>query len=160
MEITDRMSKMGEQLHQRRLEGKLEDAEQEKQRLEVEARMLRDERQEDRSDFSKLLSALEDSHSPASPRRHLVRRVMTLTIAAGGAYVLGAKAGRERYEQIRGRWDRWMHAGRATAADIRGRADDAVEDAKVVTDRAADATALVGETAQAIVEGPSDARSA
>lgn len=160
MEITERMSNMRDQLHQRRLEGKRDDAEQENQRLKIESRMLRDELEEDRSELSKLLSALEDGRLSASPSRHRLRRLMSLTLAAGGAYLLGARAGRERYEEIRARCNDWMRTGRSTAANVRSRADGAVEEAKVTTERVADATAVVGETARSVLEGPSSAKGA
>ncbi len=158
MEITERVSKLGEDLHNRRIEGKLEAAQQQNDRLKNETKILRDGLSEDRSEVSRLLAALEASNASSSGSRHRLRRLMSLSVVAGTAYVLGAKAGRERYEQLRSRWDGWFQKGRSTASDLRGRAGDVVEDAKVATERVSDATALISETAQSIVDGPKDAK--
>lgn len=46
---------------------------------------------------------LERVSKSAHKKPHRFRRTLTLVVAAGAAYVMGAKAGRERFDQI----DEW-----------------------------------------------------
>jgi hypothetical protein len=62
--------------------------------------MLKHEIDRDRGRLSELLDTLSDTTSP-KVKTHRIRRFITLTSAVAGAYVIGAKAGRERYAQIR-----------------------------------------------------------
>jgi hypothetical protein len=155
MEIADRMGHMRDQMHGRRIEGKLDNSQQENLRLKTEARALHDQLRDDRSDLSKVLSAIERSN--ARPPRHRLRRFVTLAAAAGGAYVMGAKAGRQRYDDIRDGWRRMARNGRSRVQDMRNRADGVIDEAQSVGERMSDAGQLIGETARAVAEGPSNA---
>lgn len=72
-------------------------------------------------------------------RRHGLLRVLVI---GGGAYILGTRAGRERYEQMTG-WVRGLRDRIATTA--RGVQDDAVQAAGQVRDVALDTARTVGE---------------
>jgi len=109
MEIKDRMGSIADQVRVHRLESKFEGADREVLRLRAEN------------------DALREAIEGARPKRHRVRRITALAMAAGGAYVLGAKAGPERYEQLRGKWTR-----------IRGATTGGWDSASVAVERAAD----------------------
>lgn len=83
--------------------------------------------------------------------------IFTLGFGVAVGLVVIAAGGDERSRE---RWRRWTRSGRSTAADIKTKADEAVESALVKSDRAADATTLVAETARTLVEGPGSAKAA
>jgi hypothetical protein len=93
-------------------ENRLDRTSSENDRLKAENEVLRTELDRAAQDRSKFLSAL-DAFQPETKKakKHRIRRTMTLAVAAGGAYVAGAKAGRERYEQIRSWWERTRRQG-------------------------------------------------
>ena len=72
-------------------------------------------------------------------RRHGLLRVLVI---GGGAYVLGTRAGRERYDQMTG-WIRGLRDRMATTA--RGVQEEAVQSAGHVRDVALDTARTVGE---------------
>jgi hypothetical protein len=151
MEITDKMEHVRDQLRQHRADEKLDHLQRENLRLETETRMLRGERDDERGDFAKLMESLERG-SKAAPR-HRVRRLITLTSVALGAYVVGAKAGRERYDEIRAFVQKAMGSGRSTLDRARERTDDAIESALVASERVSDAGQVIGETVKTVAEG-------
>jgi hypothetical protein len=65
-------------------------------------------------------------------------RKLPLLVAAGVGYVLGAKAGRERYEQIRSQAQRFARDPRVQEK-ARQAADTVKEKAPIVKDKATDA---------------------
>jgi hypothetical protein len=74
------------------------------EKLGDELRATRKELELERTARNELLDTLKAmpksiESKPAKPRRR--GRLLRVLVIAGGAYVLGAKAGRERYEQIR-----------------------------------------------------------
>ncbi len=91
-----------------------------------------------------------------SDDRRMRRGVAIFTFGAVAVGLAVIAAGRE--ERPLERWRRWLRSGRSTAADIKTKADEAVEVALVKTDRAANATTLVAETARTLVEGPDSAK--
>ena len=98
-------------------ESRLDKASTDNERLRAENQVLRGELDRAGKDRRRFLDALERAQAtPRQPKKHRVRRVMTLALAAGGAYVAGTKAGRERYEQIRSWWDRARERGREGTA--------------------------------------------
>lgn len=108
-DVTDR-------LQEKRLHNKVEDLDKENGRLRSELSLLSGSLQQEREEHEKLVDLLK-----AKPTKVKVkRRVGILRVAAvgGAAYIFGAKAGRERYDQIRAWFD-----------DMRGKAADAGEDA-------------------------------
>lgn len=69
-----------------------------------------------------------------------MRKLMLLT-AFGAGYVLGAKAGRTRYEQIRSGFRKFM--GNPTVQSVVERAEEAVQnEASVVKDKVASAASM------------------
>jgi hypothetical protein len=102
LDLKDRATALTESAKQRLAERHAEALERENDRLKVENSSLREQTDQDRDRIDRILDSLDDVTT--APKRHRLRRLMTLSIAAGGAYVMGAKAGRERYEQIRNWW--------------------------------------------------------
>ncbi len=102
LDLKDRATALTESAKQRLAERHAEALERENDRLKVENSSLREQTDQDRDRIERILDSLDDVTT--APKRHRLRRLMTLSIAAGGAYVMGAKAGRERYEQIRNWW--------------------------------------------------------
>jgi hypothetical protein len=123
MEIRDRMGSIADQVRVHRLESKYDDADREVLRLRAEN------------------DALREAIDSTRPKKHRIRRLTTLAVAAGGAYVIGAKAGRERYEQLREKW-----------SSMRGATTDGFETASGavsrVTDTATGAVAKAADTAE------------
>jgi outer membrane murein-binding lipoprotein Lpp len=94
---------------ERRTASKLASLDAERDRLETEVRTLRDQLDAERDEVRHALKALPGKTKVKVKRRGgLVRTV----VFAGTAYVLGAKAGRERYEQLRS-WFQNMRNGSA-----------------------------------------------
>jgi hypothetical protein len=89
---------------ERRTASKLASLDAENDRLETEVRTLREQLDSERDE---LRSALKSK--PVKTKVKVKRRggLIRTAIVAGGAYVLGAKAGRERYDQMRS-WFRSM----------------------------------------------------
>lgn len=102
MDLKERASALTESAKHRLAEKHTESLERENDRLKVENSTLRGESDRDRDRIERILDSLEADSS--SPKKHRLRRLATLSMAAGGAYVMGAKAGRERYDQLRTWW--------------------------------------------------------
>jgi hypothetical protein len=100
--MTERVSDLGDRARERRTEARLDKFDRENDRLKQEVRMLRDDLQEERGSLERALDALKrDEHVTVhtkTPKRR--GRVLRAIVIGGGAYVLGARAGRERYDQI------------------------------------------------------------
>lgn len=127
MEIMDRASEARQMLQRKRLEDKVLDARQEAERLRVENRALQEEARRERGELERLLEAVERISAHANGRSHRLRRAVALLAAAGGAYILGAKAGRTRYAQIVDRWSRLRSKGVARIGEVQDRIVDATD---------------------------------
>jgi hypothetical protein len=116
MLLQERAKMLGNDAKHRMREAKLEKADRERDRLRVENHLMRERLEHTDEELFRALDAIDDmaktdGRAARTPRRHRIRRLFVLGAAAGSAYVMGAKAGRERYETMR-RW--WT--------DMRGRA--------------------------------------
>lgn len=147
MEIIDQMGQVKDRIRRDRSEREMQDVRRENLRLKTEARLLQDELEHDRGDVARLLSTIERTNAGKS---HRFRRIVTLAGAATGAYVLGAKAGRQRYEDIRGA----ASSAISMVRGLRNRADQAVDEAQTVAGRISDAGQVIGDTVRAVAEGP------
>lgn len=155
MEITDKMEHVRDQVRQHRAHEKLDHLRQENRQLETETRMLRGERDDHRGDLAKLMGSLERTSQAGT--QHRLRRLATLTTVAVGAYVLGAKAGRDRYESIRSFLQKAVRTGRSAFDSALDRTDEAIDSALVASDRISDAGQVIGETVKTVAEGRDDA---
>ena len=151
MEIIDQMGQMKDRIRRNRSEREMEDVRRENLRLKAEAHVLRDELEHDRGDVARLLSAIERT---TAEKPHRLGRFLWLAGAATGAYVMGAKAGRQRYEDIRGAVSSAMRKGSSMVQGLRNRADQAGDEAQSVAGRISDAGQVVGDTVRAVAEGP------
>jgi hypothetical protein len=88
-------------------------------RLRIENRALQEENRRERVELDRALDALERLTGKGERRRPL-GRVAVIAVAAGAAYVLGAKAGRERFDQISAWWAR----ARTQVARMKGEANE------------------------------------
>jgi len=158
MEITDKMEHVRDQVRQHRADEKLDHLQRENLRLETESRMLRGERDDERGELARLMDSLERSSQVRS--KHRLRRLVTLGGVAVAGYVMGAKAGRERYDDIRAYVEKAMAAGRSAFRGARDRTDDAIESALVVSERVSDAGQVIGETVKTVAEGRDDGATA
>ena len=153
MDIKDRAVALTETAKNRWVEDRNDRIERDNDRLRVENQALKGEMDRDRERLSTLLDALESTPPTNGMKSHRLRRVFTLTAAAAGAYVMGAKAGRQRYEQIRQRWshmlDRPMSQVRETGQEWADRAGTTVED---VGSRASDAIQTASQKAAGAVQ--------
>lgn len=103
MRAMDRLSDAADSMRERRLRMKNESLDDENREMRSEVRALRKELDRERDARVQMLDALEKM----SPEKITVRRrggLLRLALIGGTAYVLGAKAGRERYEEIRRWW--------------------------------------------------------
>ncbi|MEO8293280.1 MAG: hypothetical protein ABI635_09075 [Actinomycetota bacterium] len=144
MDLRDRANAITESAKQRLAEKHADSLERENDRLKVENSTLRGQSDSERDRMERILNSLESDSS--APKKHRLRRLATLSVAAGGAYVMGAKAGKERYDQIRTWW-----ADRRTTSvdrmnvwgeDVTSRAGEAVAGA---SQRAAGKVAETGD---------------
>ena len=117
MSVQERARLIRSDVTEKRLHHGLEKTERERDRLKVENDVLRDRMVNADRERERLMHSVDDlaKKRSAKPRKHRLRRLMVLSAAAGSAYVLGAKAGRQRYEELRSRWsslrDRMQHRG-------------------------------------------------
>lgn len=131
MDLKDRATVLTETARHRLAERHTEHLERENDRLKMENAALRGQTEREQDKIEKILGSLEAGTS--GPKKHRIRRLMTLSVAAGGAYMMGAKAGRERYEQIKTWWAERRNGGvdrvNEWSEDVTSRASDAVQGA-------------------------------
>lgn len=125
LQATDKIRSITNAARAKTHEARLDRAQSERDTLRTENEMLRDrirDAEEDRgrwiSVMDRLAASMPEVTNGSKPKRHRVRRLFVLGAAAGSAYVMGAKAGRERYEQIRGWWRDLGRTGREAASEI------------------------------------------
>jgi hypothetical protein len=96
--IADRVTDLGDHARERLMHSRMEKQDRDNDRLRTEVSLLRDDLEAERGTLKEALKRLEARKAPVKRSRkpHLIR---TLVIA-GGAYVLGTRDGRERYDQI------------------------------------------------------------
>lgn len=115
--MTDRLGDVGDRLRERRSNSKLEHLDKENDRLRVELRSMKSMLDQERSDREEILDALKGQPKTVVKRKRggLIRMV----VIGGGAYVLGTRAGRARYEQIVDWARRMKDRGRDATDDFR-----------------------------------------
>ena len=137
----DRVTEIGDRARERKTERRLDTMDRENDRLKQEVRMLRDDLQEERGSLQRALDALRrDEHVTVqtnAPKRR--GRILRLIAVGGGAYLLGARAGRERYDQIVDKAKRLK-----SATPTRGDAEPTWEAAAPTTSTGSGAGALDG----------------
>jgi hypothetical protein len=107
MNIQERVRTMKDEAVTARLSSGLHRAERDRDRLEAENGALRARVSDAEDERSRLLDSLEAMSKRAGApgrKRHRLRGALVLMSAAGSAYVMGSKAGRERYDQLQRWW--------------------------------------------------------
>lgn len=144
MDLKDRATAVKETARSRfiqakaeRAHGKVERASEAAERLQAENAVLRDQVEQDRADRDRMMAALERLSATKErprPKKHRIRHLFTFATAAGAAYVAGTKAGRERYDQLRAKWNELtnrpeMDQMREHGSEIAERASDTIDPA-------------------------------
>ena len=114
-----RVGQMTTNLKERTQDMRMEKIERENAELKHENKLLQTQAEEDRESRERVLSLLD--RVDVTPRKKR-RGGLRVLIFAGAAYVLGARAGRERYEQIRRWWDQMLQ--RAPVGGMKERASE------------------------------------
>ena len=127
MDLMDRANDRRRMYMRDRIEHKLDDALRDNVRLEQANELLKQELDRDDRERDHMWSAIE---TRGRRRSGWFRRTLFLGASVGAAYVVGAKAGRGRYEEIVSWWDR-----------MRGRASMMQDDMqRSVSEKASDMT--------------------
>ena len=117
---TDRITDVAERFRDRRAAARLENTEHENDVLRTEVRALRADASRQRAEREELMDVLKEGGAVTNGRSR--GGLLRLVIIGGAAYVLGAKAGRERYEQIAN----WVGRMKTRAEEMRGQSEDKV----------------------------------
>lgn len=117
---TDRITDVAERFRDRRAAARLENTEHENDVLRTEVRALRADASRQRAEREELMDVLKEGAAVANGKSR--GGLLRLLIIGGAAYVLGAKAGRERYEQI----VNWFGRMKTRAEEMRAQSEDKV----------------------------------
>ncbi|HEX7248639.1 MAG TPA: hypothetical protein VF351_11130 [Actinomycetota bacterium] len=98
--MADKVSDLGDRARERMMESRLDKFDRENDRLRSEVKLLRDDLQEERSSLERALDALNKRETVTVKTKPRRGRLLRTVIVGAGAYVLGTRAGRERYDQI------------------------------------------------------------
>jgi len=120
--MAERIGDLGDRARERMNETRMDKMDRENDRLKHEVRLLRDDLHEERGSLSRALDALaRNEHvtvETKTPKRR--GRIVRTLVIGGGAYVLGTRAGRERYDQIVGK----LRAMKSSVQDRQGSTGD------------------------------------
>ncbi len=126
-----------ERARDRVVAARLTSMDRENEKLRTEASMLRAQLQRERDDEADLRDALRASAKGRTVKVRKGSGPLRMLVLAGGAYLLGAKAGRERYDDIVA----WV---RAQQRRVTGKTEDLGE---AIGERADAAMAIADRTA-------------
>ena len=98
--MADKVSDLGDRARERMMESRLDKFDRENDRLKSEVRLLREDLQEERGSLEQALDALNKRNEPVKVKTPRRGRLLRTVVIGGGAYLLGTRAGRERYDQI------------------------------------------------------------
>jgi G3E family GTPase len=158
MNVKDKAGKMTQIAAQRMREAKLESATERNERLRMKNEVLSEELKQERAERDRILEALEKVGS--QKKSHRMRGFFMLSTAAAAAYVMGSKAGTERYEQIRSWWsdmrqrgngnmDAWAGQARETASQAsQGMTRTGEQTAATIQDKGAQASSKLQTAAE------------
>lgn len=109
--------RLGDRLRERRSNRRIEHLDEENQRLRTELGSMRTLLDHERADRSEILGVLKSQPKTVVKKKR--GGLFRVIIVGGGAYLLGSRAGRERYDQIL-EWGRRMRdRGKDAADDVR-----------------------------------------
>ncbi len=98
--MADKVSDLGDRARERMMESRLDKFDRENDRLRSEVKLLRDDLQEERSSLERALDALNKRETVTVKTKPRRGRLLRTVVVGAGAYLLGTRAGRERYDQI------------------------------------------------------------
>ena len=130
-ELSSKLGEMTSKARAKHARSRQERTSDENRDLRTTVELLRSQLDHEHEDLERLMSIIRDIG--ADPKEIRLDRPsvrgkrrggwLRLAVFAGGAYVLGAKAGRQRYEQIR----RWFDQARGRAREAADTAVDRIE---------------------------------
>jgi len=97
-----RIGEVTDKVRERRMEGRVDDLDRENLQLRTEVRDLRGELAHERSLLEDALEGLRERPTPTVVKKKRRGGMLRTVVIGGGAYLLGTRAGRERYDQIMG----------------------------------------------------------
>ena len=98
--MADRVSDLSERARERMNESRLDKIDRENDRLKSEVKLLREDLHEERNSLEQALGALNKRETVTVKTKPRRGRFIRTVVIGGGAYFLGTRAGRERYDQI------------------------------------------------------------
>lgn len=98
--MADKVSDLGDRARERMMESRLDKFDRENDRLRSEVKLLRDDLHEERSSLERALDALNKRETVTVKTKPRRGRLLRTVVVGAGAYLLGTRAGRERYDQI------------------------------------------------------------
>ena len=122
--MSSKMVEMADRVRTRREVARMEDLHRDNDRLKLELRSVRSELDRDRDERDDLLDALKSSRVQKVVKKKR-RGLLSVLVVGAGAYILGAKAGRERYEAI-------LEGARSFRDRLKDRSGDERDDVLVV----------------------------
>ena len=102
MSLGTKVRSVKSDMKERATDARMDHLARENDELKVENDLLRDELDGDRKTRDRMMSLLDRLDGEPRPKRRI--GLFRVLVVGGAAYVLGAKAGRQRYDQIRA----WM----------------------------------------------------
>src|SRR5436190_1789725 len=104
MNVAEKIGSVSNELKAKGKQVRSEKLEQSNDELKRENVLLRQQVEEDNANRDRMLELLDRMET--TPRKRKRGGWIRTLLVAGAAYVLGTRAGRERYEQIRRSWSR------------------------------------------------------
>ena len=147
MELMERANDKRRMYQRDRLEHKLDDTLRDNTRLEQANELLKAELEREDRERDHIWRTMDKTIGGNRRRGSRLRSLMVFGAGVGAAYVVGAKAGRGRYDEIVAWWDR-----------MRGRATEMQDDMQRTV--AAKASDVTGEVAGSIERGAAKASDA
>ena len=114
MNVTEKIGSVTNELKAKGKHVRSEKLEESNEKLKRENTLLRQQVEEDGTNRDRMLALLDRMET--TPRKRKRRGWIRTLVVAGAAYVLGTRAGRERYEQIQRSWSRMLN--RTPAGDV------------------------------------------
>ncbi len=126
MNVAEKIGNVTGDLKSKAQQARSERLDDSNEELKRENKLLREQLDDDSADRGRMLAILE--RMEMTPRKRKRGGWTRTVVMVGVAYVLGARAGRERYEQIRQSWGRMVN--RTPTAEVMGRVQDMGQTAK------------------------------
>jgi len=132
------LTDMTDRIQEKRLHGKVEELDKENTRLRAQVQVLSGDLKHERDEHEELVDLLKARPTKETVKMKRKGGLLRVLAIGGAAYVLGAKAGKERYDQIKG-WftnmrERAAGAGQDTMSSMTDASDTRVHDSKTMKD--------------------------